>query len=262
MKVAEVDWQTSVRVSAVHALRAVCAGRPLNNSELHASLDSLSRRCAADQSAASYNWNALISQSLQKSTSDELILQAEHALLQVYPDLEEQLRLRVRPIQEQWETCGPGLVRAITKMLGAPQQAKATPIVVLVHPVLGGAATAYPEQGVVVMEAVLANSHRGLPETLRLTWGLAQLVANSGADRDHLICGPLYELATIPVCLQQGEYFDLCRFDQATIDLAWEIWPSFDQPAVPPQVVMDWWQSIDSDNSWADRLSVLASHFR
>ncbi len=261
MKVAEVDWQTNVRVSAVHALRAVCHGRPLNNSELQTSLDSLSRRYAADQSVASYKWNALIARSLQKSTSDELILQAERALLQVYPDLEEQLRLRVRPIQEQWETCGPGLLRAITKILGASQRTETTPIVVLVQPVLGGAATAYAGQGLVVMEALLANPHPGLPETLRLAWGVSQLIAHSVVDRADLTSS-LRELATIPVCLQQGEYFDLCRFDQATINLAWKFWPSSDLPAVPPQVVMDWWQSIDSDNSWADRLSVLASHFR
>ena len=256
MKVAEVDWQTNVRVSAVHSLRAVHDGRTLHNGNLHASLTSLLQQHAAGPDAAPHDWNALVARSLQGKTSDEIVLQAERALLQVYPDLAEQLRLRVRPIQEQWETCGTGLIRAITKTLGAPQRTKATPSVVLVQPVVGGAATAYPEQELVVMEAVLANSHRELPETLRLAWGLSQLIAHSVADRNESSLG---EFATIPACLQVGEHFDLCRFDQATIDLAWQVWPSSAQLAVPPQVAMDWWQSIDSDGSWADRLGALAS---
>ena len=108
-----------------------------------------------------------------------IVLAAALSLLQTVvrkaiPNLTDELALRERPIREQWEARGPGLLCNIANLTEAgvvPEQAD----VLLVRPAFGGAGGAHLQANSVRIEAVLANPHADLPEVVRLAWLLAQL---------------------------------------------------------------------------------------
>ena len=259
MRTDAVHWQTSVRATAVHALQSMYDGLRLNDHALEESLRPILVQLKTKFEVAPKNWCSLIVHAMSGSFSDELLSQTERAVLQVHPDLAEQLRLRVRPIREQWETYGPGLLASIANYIGAPNQQN-EPTVVLVHPVLGGAATAYPEQNLIVMEAVLANSYRELPEVLRLGWCLSQLISNAASPLSGH--SRLHALATIPPCLVAGESFDLCRFDRSTLELASKIWPIANSHPVAADLIWDWWELTGPNSEWPQRLTALTQHLK
>ncbi|MFC1758737.1 hypothetical protein ACFL2H_08205 [Planctomycetota bacterium] len=258
MKVAKVEWQTSVRTTVVHALRALSSGSQLVNREMEDAVRPFLSHLPTNSTNTSDRWDAMVAQALLPNCSDDLISQSERAVLQACPNTAEQLRLRVRPIQEQWETCGPGLLTAIGKRIGATQPKEELPTVVLVQPVLGGAATAYPKQDLVVMEAVLANPHQELPEILRLAWGLTQLLSNPQWPATDSNNRHIHELAVIPICIAEGESFGLCNCDRATMALASEIWPSPDFRPASIDVLWDWWLATETNTDWSQRLKALS----
>ncbi len=90
------------------------------------------------------------------------------------PKLEDQLQLRIRPIQEQWNGYGRGLLahsKRLTEGSWIPVEAE----VLLVQPILGGSGIAIPSQNRVVLEAVLTNPLPEIPEVIRLLWLILQL---------------------------------------------------------------------------------------
>jgi len=99
---------------------------------------------------------------------------AEQAVLRWSPDLPQQLELRSRPLREQWEARGPGMLHAIGRWTD-PALLVAQADLLVVPPALGGGGAAHLLYNSVRIEAVLAHPHPELPETVRLAWLLSQL---------------------------------------------------------------------------------------
>lgn len=165
----------------------------------------------------------------------------EQAVRRHWPRLDEELRLRERPLREQWEARGPGFLRRLAALLGldgALEQAD----VVLVHPCLGGGGEAHPEFGLVRLEAVLANAWSPLPETLRLGWLLAQLAIAADRTADDFDAERRRNLlawALLPVALEAGEFVEWTQSDQRTLEAAVTAWRLPGSEGVSPRDAAD-----------------------
>jgi hypothetical protein len=190
----------------------------------------------------------------------------EAAMRQVHPQLAADLTHRIRPLQEQWEARGPGLLHAIGQLTD-PRLIAERAEVVLVHPALGGHAAAHLVNNSVRMEALLTNVVPGLPEVLRLGWCLAQLQLDLPmfADRVHRDrLESLAPLALLPAALQAGEEIELCTYSPQTLAAALSAWR-----VQPPETVsledilQTWWATYcDTKPSWDIALAALDQMLR
>ena len=140
---------------------------------------------------------------------EQLIRECEQSMIDLHPNLEEELRVRVRPIREQWEARGPGLLIGVNRFTGAELDGL-RPDVILTHPVLGGGGLSFPSQNALCLEAVLANRFFELPEILRIGWLYSQLGCK------HEPTSAMLRLGLLPAVLAAGEEVEACRLDQRT----------------------------------------------
>jgi hypothetical protein len=189
------------------------------------------------------------------------IADLEAALRRAQPEIAEELLVRGRPLREQWEARGPGLLAEAARLTEAsvvPESAK----IVLVSPYVGGHGIAFPPFNRVAMEAVLVNPHAELPETVRLAWLLCQLSSDLPRYVDAVGAARVQDaasLALIPPVLAAAEAVELARCDEATIALALEAWrPPPPWPREAPQQLWNWWQTwLDGPTSWPVALAAL-----
>lgn len=157
-----------------------------------------------------------------------LISDAELAYLRAFPDLLDELELRSRPLREQWEAYGPGLLHAVGKRTDRRLLVDEATVVV-VQPYAGGGGAAYPEVNVAAIEAVLANPNPRLPEVVRLAWLLGTLGADL-PDFVELLDGErattVVAAALLPAVLDAAAELELVRPDDdltAAAAAAWEL---------------------------------------
>ena len=166
------------------------------------------------------------------------------------PSLTEELALRERPLREQWEARGPGLLWNLAN-LTEPGLLLEQADVLLVRPAFGGAGAAHLQSNSVRIEAVLANPHADLPEVVRLAWLLAQLDLDLPRHSEEIQADRLphvARLAMLPVILRAAEAVELVRYSPELIGQAIAAW----HLAVPPgldavSVVSDWWETYQLD---------------
>ena len=169
-----------------------------------------------------------------------------------------ELQLRTRPLREQWEARGPGLLRALSRRMSWLTLPRAV-TVALVHPVRGGGGLIVSDT-TICFEAVLANPLPQLPEVVRLGWFVAQLAARqvlskvgvSGPERDYI--ESLLAAALIPPVLSAGEHVELSSVDTVMIQTALRAWHLTSQRhAAPSAKQLDqWWRqdgSIDTQDA-------------
>ena len=166
------------------------------------------------------------------------------------PNLADELALRERPLREQWEARGPGMLTALARLTDEqllPPQAT----VVLVHPAFGGGGEAHLPYNLVRLEAVLANPHADLPEVVRLAWLIGQLQLDLPALSESIHADRLPHVARfaiLPAILQAAEEVELVRFSPELLQraiAAWHITAPADLD--PAALVLDWWQTYQQD---------------
>ncbi len=178
------------------------------------------------------------------------------AMNELYPRLEEQLPLRGRPLRDQWETCGPGLMRMVGK-LSHPDLLPSRATLVLVHPAGGGGAAAVPDQRWGWIEAVLTNVVPKLPETVRVAWVLASIgIAHPDANRlvaPHRLM-QVGTVASVPIALSAAAELDLIDDPLSMINTALSAW----RVEADPEIVQRWWkQQLDGAVPFAVGLRAL-----
>ena len=189
----------------------------------------------------------------------------EAAWLRHQPRLVDELAVRGRPLREQWEARGPGLLRAVEKLTPEefPEELLVSAAeVVLVSPLVGGHGRAHLLSNRVTFEAVLTHPYPDLPETVRLGWLLAQLhldVPRLGETVPSFRLPRLARLATLPLVLAAAESVELAQFNQATLGQAITRWyvapPTTDEL---PQQLLDWWHAYSTtDTRWPVALAAL-----
>lgn len=172
----------------------------------------------------------------------------EQSLLIAMPKFAHELALRMGPLRDAWNARGPGLMKALQRVISRPAGIE-RPTVLAWHPFRGGAGEAYPAHGVVGIEAVLANPHPQLPEAVRLGWLLSRLGARRDGCRERDLALPL-----IPAVLAAAEEVDLARCDEATMALAVGAWCVSEETAgeAVAQNLAAWWNAFQAGSASFD----------
>ncbi len=172
----------------------------------------------------------------------------EAAMLRTRPQLVEELAVRGRPLREQWEARGPGLLKAMARLVGDDAFLAPAAEIVLVAPLVGGHGQAHLPNNRVTFEAVLANPHAELPEVLRLGWLLGQLNFDlprfcdsiPGSRLEHVA-----SLAALPLVLAAAEGVELVSSASDMLVQTLECWH---QPVETGECLQGWWQTYYEGN--------------
>jgi hypothetical protein len=181
------------------------------------------------------------------------------------PNLAEELPLRERPLREQWEARGPGLLHQlglVTEEQLLPEQAD----VLLLHPALGGAGVAHLKYNSVRLEAVLANPQAELPEVVRLGWLIGQLQLDVPVYSEHIHADRLLHIAQfamLPAILAAAERVELARLTPETVRLAIDTWRLQTPEGVDgAALVLQWWETYSATRPpWRVALTALDQLF-
>jgi hypothetical protein len=285
-----LEWKPSVSSSALHAAEIVAEGGSLLSTPQIAELianPANSIQEIADQSmiGAARFWHWLIglssehanniqlaervmakavsaeqrtSHSVTKLASD--INHLEKIFSDQFPNLAQELPLRCKPLQENWESYGPGLLREIG-LLSEPSLLAKQAIVIPVLPVVGGHGGVLLQSNHVWIEAVLTNPNPLLPETLRLAWLLSQLESETPGHGELVASGRLpwiASLAMLPPVLFAAQSLDLSSFTREQLSHAIKLWhiPNPTEHDLTDKI-LSWWETYSSERpAW--RIALLA----
>jgi hypothetical protein len=193
------------------------------------------------------------------------IADIESAVRIVFPDMVEELTLRCRPLREQWEARGPGLLKALTRWTDAGLLAPRADVV-LVYPALGGGGAAHLPYNHVRIEAMLTNPDPQVPEVVRLGWLLGQLNLDLPVYSETIHGRRLpyvAELAMLPVALQAAADVELTEIDENSLGRALQVWHVVTPPDVDPvDVLQRWWGTyLETRPRWDIALAALDRMF-
>lgn len=181
--------------------------------------------------------------------------------------LVDELLLRGRPLLEQWDARGPGLLLQIARSTEETIAVDAAEVT-LVYPIVGGNGIAHSAVNTVSFEAVLTNPSPTLPEVLRLAWLLSQLNLDLPMYADNVAAEHrdwVAQWATVPPVLAAAEHVELLQFSEASIGEAIQAWrlPSSNQAGDHAATLFDWWNTYEQGGtSWSVALAALeAMHF-
>ena len=140
---------------------------------------------------------------------------------------DQELALRLRPIREQWEARGAGLLSFTQRQrswLQLPKQVD----VFLVAPTSGaGGRILSPHE--LEFAGVLANPHSVLPEVVRLGWLCLGLTVDNVRERVGLI----------PVIVEAAEYVELAQLNELSLECAVQNWQTENE--ISGRQLFEWW---------------------
>jgi hypothetical protein len=177
-----------------------------------------------------------------------LLSALEAAYHRAFPTIGDELALRSRPLWELWEAHGPGLLaaagRATDKRLLVDEAT-----VLLVQPFgAGGGGAAFAASNTVALEAVLANPHPRLPETVRLAWLVSRLQADLPEFAESLPAGaaePTIAWGMLPAVLDAAADLEVVRPADDLLAHAAEAWElpgsGGEGCAKAAEAVAGWW---------------------
>lgn len=286
----ELRWKLSFSASCLHLATAMAEGLPIADSAIASRLLAPTEALLSELQAAGLdapqilptmislaadfeNNRQLIEMTVRRTRGAGAVSEAslgllagcisdlEAAWLREQPNLVEELAVRGRPLREQWEARGPGLLRAVA-MLGGEQLLAPAAEIVLVSPAVGGHGRAELHSNRVTFEAVLTNPHPELPEILRLGWLLSQLnldvpVLSEPLPTDRVTS--LASWATLPIVLAAAEQVELASLDEPTLAAAISAWylPQTQCDNVVEKL-LEWWQAFStSQTRWPVALAAL-----
>jgi hypothetical protein len=174
----------------------------------------------------------------------------ERSFMAALPNVVEELELRARPLREQWDARGPGLLNGVGEITeGELVPAQGT--VNLVHPVLGGGGIVYPNFNTVLLEAVLTNPVPALPEVVRLGWLVSQLNLEMPRYQGEMPRERVFELgswAMLPATLAAAQDLDLAKLDEPTMRQAIKAWRiAAPRSSAFVHDLMSWWKTYQVD---------------
>jgi hypothetical protein len=278
-----IRWEIGDKLSPLHAARCWAAGAPGIDSGLVAKiaepLAELTKRLAASELDLELFWSRLIVASASGSSDQDACRTALNAAgigelgldacasavltcladtrlayQERFPKSTQQLSLRARPIREQWDGYGAGLLRRIAKKTHESFIPKSA-VCVLLSPYRGGDGDCDSTSSTLWIEAVLTNPVPSVPEVLRLTWlltriGMSAMVLPTevvGENEDRERASMVVALAGLPVVLDAACYLEMTQSPAVTaglIDSAMQAWFGPMEPAVV-EILDKWWSQSE-----------------
>jgi hypothetical protein len=275
-----VRWIDHVEMSAAHAAHIVAIGAAfadprteqilvdpvteINNRLVSSSLDvaefwgwylrqimvdaTLSDACVAALSAA--GCSELQLDQIAGAIRGQLV-DARGLFLRKFPKLAEQLQLRARPLRDQWDTYGPGLLREVGRRIWGekpPQRwSPARVDALLVQPIRGGDGGYDAARQRIWVEAMLTDADPAVPEVLRVAWLITRLTIDSyirGKGEDALSAS--WSLVSVPLVLEAGRELGLVHAPELPIEKAMILWHFGD--AEVAETLAHWWQQHAHSN--------------
>ena len=176
----------------------------------------------------------------------------EQAFAHAFPRHDQDMRLRVEPLRQQWEAYGPGLLFQIGRMTESQAIAERAEVV-LVEPVTGGWGMAHLTTNRCHVEAVLTNVHPELTETVRLAWLLSQLEFERPVYSDLINAFRLRQiagLAMLPATLLAAQELGIASYSNHSVQTAIELFRVDQWGELPPpvlaEIVSTWWETVDA----------------
>src|SRR5262245_27423320 len=200
--IVELSWRADPLVSALHAAHCIDSKLPLADPRL-AAIEGPARQLGAEIRAANLPsarfWSHLaglaaksagrrllaetaVTKTIGRGARFEAIVTniaasiagIETAMQAALPQWADEAELRERPLREQWEARGPGMLREIANVTDDSLIVPGCDVLI-VHPATGGGGEAHLPYNSVRIEAVLANPVAELPAAVRTAWPIAQL---------------------------------------------------------------------------------------
>ena len=277
----EIVWKPSFSGSCMHVANAVRRGLPLADPRWNQLAPEVTRLVAAAEPmherpfwrlatglAGEHSSNRALAERLvaklgapsnRVAPLEHAIAELETAVLQIEPQLEAELAPRLGPIKQQWESRGPGFLRALERPLEGLVAERA--IVYLVHPVLGGGGTAHLWQNAVSLEGVLYDP-TSIPEAVRLGWLLSQLQFDLPMISEQISAEELSGLvkwASLPAACHAAADVQWLSEPIAKVLIAWGL--SSEQDAAGSARVLEQWWTATRAQTWPERLSALRKTF-
>lgn len=287
-----IRWLASPRASCYYAAAALAERRPLVSSSLADALEpcvtEVSQTLSENQVPCGQFWLHLVAlshgihnprqlsqtvlaktvgrdraETLAERLVNDLIA-LERAYRTSMPDLDEELPLRVRPIREQWEARGPGLLSAVER-LTEPGLLVEQADVFLIDPACGGGGMACAPYNAAVFEALLANPYPELPEVVRLGWLLSALNQDLPRYNELLPAARMHDvggLALVPPLLAAAETVELCQPESIGpennhLDRALAAW-GLSERAIVAEGLHTWWATYQENRPvWGIALAAL-----
>ncbi len=287
----QLHWKTSFSATCLHAAACLAEGLPVADQKLSDALKlpvtELVRELEACglsvestlpllvSLAAEYESNRQLAEvafkklrgasDLQDEAVSRLagrVTDIEATVLRTRPQLLEELSVRCRPLREQWEARGPGLLKQMRRFVDDDAFLASAAEIVLVAPIVGGHGRAHLQGNRVVFEAVLANPHAELPEILRLGWLLGQLNFDLPRFGDSVSGNRLSQLAglaTVPLVLAAAEEVELVSSAHEMLDQTLAYWHL---PTESSERLQQWWQAYSTGQvRWTVALAGLDAMF-
>jgi hypothetical protein len=178
------------------------------------------------------------------------ITDIEASFNQLYPKHDEQVLLRVRPLQEQWLGYGQGVMAHLGRMTDKsliPEEVRVIPV----QPVIGGYGWAHIETNMLRIEAMLTNPMVEIPEIVRLGWLASQVQLELPRFSELLGATQLHKVAPfamLPPVLAAAQVVELSACTEENVALAIENWHipvpqgwDLHERLVP--TLLDWWET-------------------
>jgi hypothetical protein len=278
-----IRWEIGDKLSPLHAARCWATGASGIDAALATKiaepLAELTKRLAASELDLESFWSRLIAASASGSSDQDAcrtallaagigelgldacasailtcLADARLAYQERFPKSTQQLSLRARPIREQWDGYGAGLLRRIAKKTHESFIPKSA-VCVLLSPYRGGDGDCDPATSTLWIEAVLTNPVPSVPEVLRVTWlltriGMGAMVLPAQAaeeNEDRARAAMVVALAGLPVVLDAACYLELIPSPGITaglIDNAMQTWFGPMEPAVV-EILDKWWSQSE-----------------
>lgn len=282
----ELRWIASSAASALDGAARLCAGLPLVDRRFADALAAPAQALAAQITSAGHDlgtwfehaiplaaqysvparWAEVVLAKVAGGQRSDSALSAgwarrlgelERATEEAHPGVVEELELRSKPLIEQWEARGAGLLAQLALSTDVDMLVSNADAI-LVLPVSGGGGAAHPLYNSVRIQAVLANPMQQLPEVARLGWLIGQLNLDLPKWSEQLPrtrMAKIGPLSLVPPVLAAAEEVELARYNSETLGLALRAWTGSD---VEPATLERWWQTYrESSMSWPVALGAL-----
>ncbi len=269
-----IRWKTDASLSEIHAAHIVATGVPCNDKKTVQALASpvteINNRLLSSSLDIATFWQRLMSETLFQTPIKQAAvialsdagcseLQVEQlasvivnrlsesrmAFQSRFPKLTEQLELRGRPLRDQWETYGPGLLAAIAKQIWIdsppsdwwPKRVEA----VLVQPMRGGDGDYDAESNRIWIEAVLTDVDPAVPEVLRLAYLITQLAIDTHTlERStNSVTSLPWSVGMIPITLAAGADLGFVHSSPQSVATAMRLWGIGQSRSA--EIVNQWW---------------------
>jgi hypothetical protein len=169
----------------------------------------------------------------------------EAAYGRAFPAIGEELALRSRPLWELWEAHGPGLLAAVGRATDRRMIVDEATVLLVQPFAAGGGGAAYAASNMAALEAVLANPHPRLPETVRLAWLVSRLQADLPDLVESLPAGTAESTvawAVLPAVLDAAVDLEVVRPAGDLLATAAEAW-ELPAAGATAGVVAGWWST-------------------